>query len=41
MLPKAFATARVTWIVLRGPFGAPQDEGGALFKQTLTIDSNS
>src|SRR5208283_2894756 len=22
------------WIVLRGPFGAPQDEGGGLLKQT-------
>jgi hypothetical protein len=27
--------ARATWIVLGGPSGAPQDEGGGLLKQTL------
>ena len=27
--------ARATWIVLRGPFGAPQDEDGGLLKQAL------
>ncbi len=30
-----------TRIVLRGPFGAPQDEGGVLLKQALRRASSS
>ncbi len=36
MLQRARCNAvRAVWIVLRGPFGAPQDGGGGILKQAL------
>ena len=33
--PGAAGRLHLRWNVLRGPFGAPQDEGGGLLKQAL------
>ena len=36
-----YGAARRAWTVLRGPFGAPQDESGGLLKQALTCSPSS